>query len=139
MNCRLNWFSLQVTMPMCLCVCLYHFKCYILHDQYTSDNIFYRICKIISEGADQRCPQPPNPWNIFGGVLLRDHSDHHRLKYFCEAHDWICPKYDWIFTNYEWISTTNDWICPKTSIFVLSITGFSLTFTGLVLYMTGLV
>ena len=43
-------------------------------------------------GADQRCPGPPNPPYggaklYFWGLLLMDHSDHHRVKYFCEALD----------------------------------------------------
>ena len=37
-------------------------------------------------------PNPPNPPYggaeiYFGGLLLMDHSDHHRVKYFCEALD----------------------------------------------------
>ena len=39
-------------------------------------------------GADQRCPRPPYPGPKFiFGLLLMDHSDHHRVKYFCEALD----------------------------------------------------
>ena len=68
------------------------FSC-ILHGQYTSDpQYFYRFrtpYKITNKGADQRYPRPPQPPYggaeiYFGGVLMMDHSDHHRVKYLSD-------------------------------------------------------
>ena len=70
----------------------------LLLSQYTLDpQYFYRFrtpYKMTIRGADYRCPRPPPPPPFggggggkiyFGGLLLMDHSDHQRVKYFCEA------------------------------------------------------
>ena len=49
--------------------------------------------KLLLWGLVRGAPNPLNPsegvgdWNIFERLLLMDYSDHHRVKYFCEALD----------------------------------------------------
>ena len=44
--------------------------------------------KLLLGGLIRGAPDPPNPpygWAeiYFGGLILMDHSDHHRVKYIC--------------------------------------------------------
>ena len=68
----------------------------ILHGQYTSDPQYFEnagpTIKLLVGGLIRGAPDPLNPPYgraeiYFGGLLLMDHSDHHRVKYLCDALD----------------------------------------------------